>query len=409
MIATRDIRQGEVILKEKPAVVGPRMACTAHCLGCGKKLEPMTVEDGLDYYKCPQCNWPMCGPECEQAAVHKSECAIMTAKGYKCGIKYESADKSEAAYCVIAPLRVLLMKQLHPKQFESIMNLESHLNDRINTQLYAVLKTNLVTFIKNVIGLPFNDDTILQVASIFDTNSFDVRSPDGKRRCRAIYVTASMMNHDCRPNTRHIFTKDDHTMVLIATVPIAKGEPVTATYTQSLWGTLDRRKHLKQSKCFSCECERCKDPTEFGTYLGNIYCSLCNGPYTDDDFYKGAMLVSTDTLDETAPWKCEKCKHYIQGRQMFWGNNALKQDLNKLDKSGPLELEEFIDKYNLTLHPTNHLIVQAKLALMQIYGNYKGYTLAGIQAFLFKLSIKCYSRNSQFKTYIWLHINLKQY
>lgn len=376
MIATRDIKQGETILKEKPAVVGPRMASTAHCLSCGKKLSPTLIEENLDYYKCPLCNWPMCGPECAKDDVHKNECKTMISKGYKCSIKYENKDKTEAAYCVIAPLRVLLMKESNPKQFDSIMNLESHLDKRIHTQLYNVLKSNLVAFIKNVIGLPFNDEIILQVASIFDTNSFDVRSPDGTKRFRAIYVTASMMNHNCRPNTRHIFHGNDYSMVLLATVPIAKGELITATYTQSLWGTLDRRKHIKQTKCFDCECERCADPTEFGTYLGNIYCSLCNGPFNESGL-SGAMLVSTNTFDDTAPWKCEKCDHYIQSRQMFWGNNALKQDLNKLNKTGPQELEEFVEKYNLTLHPTNHLIVQAKLALAQIYGNYKGYTLPG--------------------------------
>ncbi|XP_013179737.1 PREDICTED: protein msta, isoform A [Papilio xuthus] len=375
MIATRDIKQGEIILKEKPAVTGPRMASTAHCLSCAKKLQPSMIEENLDYYKCPLCNWPMCSLECAKDEVHKNECKAMTGKGYKSSIKYDSPEKAEAAYCVIAPLRVLLMKESNPKQFDNIMNLESHLDKRINTHLYNVLKINLVAFIKNVIGLPFKDETILQVASIFDTNSFDVRSPDGSKRFRAIYVTASMMNHHCRPNTRHIFVGKDYNIVLLATVPIAKGELITATYTQSLWGTLDRRKHLKQTKCFDCECERCGDPTEFGTYLGNIYCSLCNGLFNDNGLSTGAMLVSTNTFDETAPWKCEKCDHYIQSRQMFWGNNALKQDLNKLNKSGPQELEEFIEKYKLTLHPRNHLIVQAKLALAQIYGNYEGYTL----------------------------------
>ncbi|XP_068617853.1 SET domain-containing protein SmydA-8 [Battus philenor] len=388
MIATRDIRQGEIILKEKPAVVGPRMACKPHCLSCGKKLEPMTIEGKLDYYKCTKCYWPMCGPECEQSDIHKHECRIMKERGYKCNVKYDSAEKTEAAYCVIAPLRVLLMKDLDPKQFENIMNLESHLENRVQTQLYTVLKTNLVAFIKNVIRLPFEDDTILQVASIFDTNSFDVRSPDGLKRFRAIYVTASMMNHNCRPNTRHIFLGNDYNMVLIATVPIAKGELITATYTQSLWGTLDRRKHLKQSKCFDCECERCRDPTEFGTYIGNIYCSLCNGPFSNNGLNKGAMLISTNTFNETARWKCEKCDHYIQSRQMFWGNNALKQDLNKLNKTGPQELEDFIQKYNLTLHPTNHLIIQAKLALAQIYGNYKGYTLAELSDDMLKRKVE---------------------
>ncbi|XP_045451337.1 SET domain-containing protein SmydA-8 [Melitaea cinxia] len=387
MVATRDIQQGEIILREKPAAIGPKISCKPHCLSCGLKLEPIQKDDELDFYKCSSCNWPMCGVDCEKAEVHREECKIMTKRNYKCKIKYESSDKQEAAYCIIAPMRVLLMKQTNPRQFESIMSLESHLEDRINTPLYLVLKANLVTFIIQVLGLSFDEETILKVSSIFDTNSFDVRSPDGSKRLRAIYVTASMMNHNCRPNTRHIYLGDDNTLTLIATVPILKGEMITATYTQSLYGTLDRRKLLKTHKCFNCECDRCKDPTEFGTYLGNIYCSVCNSASLESSSEKRGMLVSTNPLDETAPWHCEKCGYYIQSRQMFWGNNALKQELNTLNKSGPRCFEEFIDKYKATLHPTNHLAIQAKLALVQIYGNYEGYTLADLPDHLIKRKI----------------------
>ncbi|XP_046969776.1 SET domain-containing protein SmydA-8 [Vanessa cardui] len=382
MVATRDIQQGEIILKEKPAAIGPKMSCTPHCLSCGIKLQPIQKDDQLDFYKCSSCNWPMCDVVCEKSEVHREECKAMSKSNYKCSIKYESPEKTEAAYCVIAPMRVLLMKESNPRQYESIMSLESHLKDRINTPLYLVLKANLVTFIVQVLGLSFDEETILKVSSIFDTNSFDVRSPDGSKRLRAIYVIASMMNHNCRPNTRHIYIGDDNNLALIATVPISKGELITATYTQSLYGTLDRRKHIKINKCFDCDCERCKDPTEFGTYLGNIYCSVCNSSNIDLVSEKNGMLVSTNPLDETAPWKCEKCGYSIQSRQMFWGNNALKQEINALNKSGPKGFEEFIDKYKATLHPTNHLVIQAKLALMQIYGNYKGYTLTELPDYL---------------------------
>lgn len=376
MVATRDVQQGEVILKENPAVSGPRISSPVHCLSCGKKLEPIQKDDKLDFYKCKSCNWPMCGADCEKAEVHKDECKIMTKRNYKCDIKYEHPGKVEAAYCVIAPLRVLLMKTSNPKAYENIMSLESHLKDRVNTPLYQVLKTNLVTFVTQVLGLPFDEETILKVASIFDTNSFDVRSADGSKRLRAIYLTASMMNHNCKPNTRHIYLNDENKLALIATVPILKGELIFATYTQTLLGTLDRRRHLKATKCFECQCLRCSDPTEFGTYLGNIFCSVCNN--TDQNSLKDAMLVSTNPLDETASWQCLKCGYYIQSRQMVWGNNALKQELGALDKGGPKGFEEFISKYSSTLHSTNHLVVQAKLALLQIYGNYKGYTLTGI-------------------------------
>ncbi|CAH0725550.1 unnamed protein product, partial [Brenthis ino] len=387
MVAIRDIQKGEVILKEKPAVSGPRITCPVHCLSCGKKLEPIQKDDELDFYKCSSCKWPMCGNDCEKADVHQDECKLMKKRNYRCEIKYERPDKAEAAYCIIAPLRVLLMKTNNPKQYESIMSLESHLKDRVNTPLYQVLKANLVTFVTQVLGLPFDEETILKVASIFDTNSFDVRSPDGSKRLRAIYVTASMMNHNCKPNTRHIYLNDDNNLALIATVPIAKGEMIFATYTQTLWGTLDRRRHLKMNKCFECKCERCSDPTEFGTYIGNIYCSICNHSSVDSYPPTDAMLVSTNPLDETASWQCEKCGYYIQSRQMVWGNNALKQELRTLHKAGPKGFEEFINKYSSTLHSTNHLVIQAKLALMQIYGNYKGYTLTELPDHLLKRKV----------------------
>lgn len=376
MVATRDIQQGEMILKEKPAMVGPKMTGTAECLGCGKKLEPQKFGDHIDFYKCSVCNWPMCDSECEKADIHKSECKVMSDRKYKCTVKYQGPDKVEAAYCVISPLRVLLMKTTNPMQFENIINLESHLEDRINTPLYMVLRANLSTFILQVLELPFDENTILKIASIIDTNSFDIRTADGSKKLRAIYVTASMLNHSCKPNTRHIFLGDEYHLALIATMPIAKGDSITATYTQTLYGTLDRRRHLNVNKCFDCNCERCKDPTEFGTYLGNIYCSVCNGPESTPATI-GAMLISTNPLDETASWKCEKCDHIILAKQMVWGNNALKLDLKKLSKTSTRGFEDFIQKYSQTLHPSNHLVVQAKLALIQIYGNYKGYTLSG--------------------------------
>ncbi|CAH2235071.1 jg14554 [Pararge aegeria aegeria] len=384
MVAIRDIKQGEIILQEKPAASGPRMSCAPHCLSCNKKLEPIVIEDKLDFYKCSSCKWPMCNIDCEKAEPHQEECRLMTKTNYKCNIKYEYPDKMEAAYCVIGPMRVLLMQKSNPRQFQSIMSLESHLEDRINTSLYKVLKANLITFISRVLGLPFDEETILKVASIFDTNSFDVRSPDGSKRHRAIYVMASMLNHNCKPNTRHVYLGDVNTLALIATVPISKGEMITATYTQSLYGTLDRRKHLKINKCFDCNCERCKDPTEFGTHLGNINCSICNGSSKNNT---EAKMISTNPLDENAPWQCERCGYCIQSRQMFWGNNALKQELNALNKSGPKGFEEFIDKYTATLHSTNHLVIQAKLALMQIYGNYKGYTLSDLPDYLLNRKI----------------------
>ena len=64
------------------------------------------------------------------------------------------------------------------------------------------------------------------------TSFRQVRSAGGK--ARAVYASASLQNHDCRPNTRHVFD-DDYVITVRATVPIASGDVISTSYTQPLW------------------------------------------------------------------------------------------------------------------------------------------------------------------------------
>lgn len=62
--------------------------------------------------------------------------------------------------------------------------------------------------------------------------------------------------------------------------------------------TLKRRKHLQETKFFSCCCRRCKDPTELRTYAGAMKCSLC----------RDGLVLPTNPLDNDADWKCISSK-----------------------------------------------------------------------------------------------------
>ena len=66
MVASRDIKPLELILKEHPAVVGPYTNTLQGCLQCFRKV------DGN--YKCSRCGFPMCSPKCEGGALHREEC-----------------------------------------------------------------------------------------------------------------------------------------------------------------------------------------------------------------------------------------------------------------------------------------------------------------------------------------------
>lgn len=111
MIAKRDIKAGEIILRESPCVMGPKIMSQAICLGCHKIIDPLQG----DFYKCTKCNWPMCGKDCESSPSHVDECQLMHEKKFKCSIKNTGKAKVEASYCVIVPLRVILLKKTNPK------------------------------------------------------------------------------------------------------------------------------------------------------------------------------------------------------------------------------------------------------------------------------------------------------
>lgn len=273
IVATRDIRKGEIILRDTPVVSGPKVISYPVCLGCHKLLQLPSLLNQKDYYKCSKCTWPLCGPDCENSKQHVDECAMISAKKFYYNVESNKNEiKKESSYCVILPLRIMIMKSKNPQIYNEIMKLENHLDQRINTTLYNVLKANLLTFFKTILCVEdFDENEIMRIAATLDTNCFEVRQPS---KLRVLYLLGSLFSHDCVPNTRHVFDSKNQ-IIFIASVDIPKGSIITTSYTQALKSTLMRREHLKQSKCFDCTCKRCSDPSELDTFIGAILCSQC--------------------------------------------------------------------------------------------------------------------------------------
>lgn len=59
LVASRPIREGELILQESPLITGPYGVAFSFstCLGCYKNIQT--------FYRCSKCGWPVCGIECE--------------------------------------------------------------------------------------------------------------------------------------------------------------------------------------------------------------------------------------------------------------------------------------------------------------------------------------------------------
>lgn len=345
LVASREIKQGEILLKEPVTLLGPKIRTVPVCLGCHKKV--------VGSYRCSKCQFPMCASYCEVTQNHKAECAILSKVAGR--IKIDDFQSIHPAYECITPLRVLLTKESAPEKFKSINNLQSHEKELVKSSVMYALKNNTVNFIREFVGMKeASEEEIIKVYGIITTNSMEVQH--NGQKVFGLYPMAAMMAHDCVPNTKHVFD-DDLNMIVRATTAIPKGEAITMTRTETLWNSLSRRKELKSSKFLNCICKRCSDKTELGTNLSTILCVDCQSP-----------VKSVDPLDADARWCCDKCQHTIRGKDVRWGDNALYKELRNLDNTSVEPLEEFIDAYKKTLHSQHRFLVEAKYGLIKIYG-----------------------------------------
>lgn len=69
LVATRDIKQGEVVLREAPLLQGPSQVTGPVCLGCLQGISQHNSEP------CDKCGWPLCRrTSCRDAPQHLPEC-----------------------------------------------------------------------------------------------------------------------------------------------------------------------------------------------------------------------------------------------------------------------------------------------------------------------------------------------
>ncbi|XP_062539337.1 SET domain-containing protein SmydA-8 isoform X2 [Armigeres subalbatus] len=371
LTATRPIRKGEIIFIDSPLLLGPKIASVPVCLGCHRNLPTTSIDAHFDFYHCRRCGWPMCDSSCEAALDHREECALLarTPKSIRSEIHFRPDDphRKESLYCVIVPLRALLLKRSNPQRFRDVfLSLESHLEARIKTPLYAALRSNLVPFVRDFLGMgkEATEHELLQIAAILDTNCYEVRLPDRNVKVRALYELGSMMSHDCRPNTKHYFDERLRLLV-VATVDIPEDATISISYTQPLLSTIQRRYAIKQAKCFECCCDRCQDPTELFTYAGSIVCPLCHR----------AKLTAFDPLDMRSDWHCEnrKCPFRESACDAVRRNEQLQATMMALARadSPREEYERFLTTHQQPstglLHPWNTNVLQVKYALTQLY------------------------------------------
>ena len=101
--ATRNIKQGEIIIYEDPLVLGPSTKSKPQCLNCFKCI------DSKSRFYCPGCDYPVCDVGCASGRYHTDECELFKSVGLKAVI--EDFDEFDDQYSAVTVLRLLRLME----------------------------------------------------------------------------------------------------------------------------------------------------------------------------------------------------------------------------------------------------------------------------------------------------------
>lgn len=385
MRATRDITANTIIISEPPSVVGPKWnteeedhsVISFWCIGC---FEPIKILN----HKCPKCFWPACSDSCiglTNRELHDIECGLLKiGKGPVNKTDIRSIQDYYRSDALLA-LKILLLQRKNPKKFKTIMEMESNERNRLLTYNFReaedrinYLEENFLVPLKKAeekqgqVILPLKDKaTLHKIFGIIETNAMYIGLPTGSEIC-GLYPTGCLLQHSCVPNCNYNFDMKNEFKIVVETArDVIADEHLTTTYSHILWSTQLRQQHLKDSKYFTCTCERCKDPTELGTNFSTLKClgseeGPCNG-----------FQLPTNPISPDTEWACNKCPITISSEQVSFITGKINEEIESTFASAPPPkvVEDVIDKLSQFLHPTHYHMFTLKHALVQLYGSHK--------------------------------------
>ena len=216
-------------------------------------------------------------------------------------------------------------------------------------------------------------DIVEKIIAIARTNSVDLQRRldntcnDTRASGYALFPKFSYLNHSCMANCRYHISCNNEAITVRAMRPIMKGEEITISYIGVTLGNIIRRKSFNRHWRFKCNCKRCQDPTEFGTYLQAIRCRNCKLQNSI-----GYMLPEYhDNEDEQEKWRCNNCSNAIADVdvRILLGEILERTEFMGYDQPSETWEKLLANLQNELLHPDNYLCMNIKRSLIYIYGN----------------------------------------
>ncbi|XP_047544810.1 SET domain-containing protein SmydA-8-like isoform X1 [Vanessa atalanta] len=346
LVATEDIKTGEVLFVDHPIIYGPRSGTNIQrgCTVC-KKIDSNT------FHKCSKCALLLCSEQCQNSGVHLSDCSVISCWSNK--VPIEDVDDTLLSRALTS-IRALLLDE---DQKNLLTSLQAHFHPQHGSEI-----RNLKDYFDI---LPQEEEFLFLVTCILDANAFQMATPYGQKEMnlRGLYPVSSLMNHNCVSNTSYTFNADSQ-MTVKAVKPIRAGTEIFTCYSGMLWGTPARRLHLYKTKHFFCNCERCADPTERGTLLAALKCfsTECSG-----------SLLPIEPLKFNTAWRCLDCGLRVPHGNITTIQGALGSLMGSLDFENIYELEKFfLNRITRYIPKSNQIVVDLQCRLIWEYGEIEG-------------------------------------
>jgi len=350
------------------------------CIGCCCSV------DVKEKSCCPYCKWPTCGKKkcwAEGSQHSMGECALIKAAGSRVTEDDTKSASTEVHYAVMV-LRCLSLRQRDLAKWKELMGLKLPKSAFKEKGLTAVDETTVVQFVKRWLpSANISKDTIFKLCRIFFVHGWGLQEIPGYRSkgirvsqfvyiylclflltysfLQGIYTQGNMIEHSCIANATSTFTTDGQ-LVVRAAVAIPKGAKITLNrILEPFWSTQKRRLYLT-TKFVDCQCERCKDPKEFGSFTSGIYCPKCP--------HQRGILLSENPLKEDSDWICNKCSSRQTMSDGYVAKLLVKvaKGFLGLNRRSVTECEGFIRNHSRTLHPHHYYLTEVKMVLCNIYG-----------------------------------------
>ena len=103
---------------------------------------------------------------------------------------------------------------------------------------------------------------INEVVGIFWTNAIPLKNTEEDFGESGLLLTASRINHSCRPNTYQSWDDKTGMAFIFAIRDIAVGQEITSFYMREIECFQNRQLHLQELLDFTCRCEVCSLPAE---------------------------------------------------------------------------------------------------------------------------------------------------